>query len=522
MTDVKITSSDGKLVLTYVDTAGNVGNAALTQTKVAGAEIGSTVGASVTGKTEETTPGVNKVEATVTGVGSEKTAGVAAVTATVTGNVAETTKGVDDTTPEVQTVTLSGSLAEGDVFTLKISDTVTLTTAALGATPNLDALVTALTGADGYANSGVTIAADGSTGFTVTWAANGDQEDVVFTQTKVAGKDVTEGSGEVQQIVLNGTLAVGDEYTVTLCDGKTTIDSGALAAATVDDLAAKLDAAKGANKVAFSASDGNLIITYEEAGDQANTCSIEQTKVAGSTISAGTAEVQTITITGTPAVGDEYTLTLADGTEIKSGALTTASVEDLADKLTAAYKGDALTIDDSGSTLVITYAKAGAVDGLASIQQTSKEGTELGTVAVTVTGECKATTEGVDPSVTAASDSTPTAFDVITNFDVTNDKILLPNGETTMTDGATAIDGDTVTITSGVATFASASTASAKITALLTAMTTKGNVAAFVDGTDTYVAYSDGIAGATDADIVVKLAGVDDATTAISAIQADA
>ncbi len=109
------------------------------------------------------------------------------------------------------------------------------------------------------------------------------------------------------------------------------------------------------------------------------------------------------------------------------------------------------------------------------------------------------------------SDSTPTAYDEVTNFDVDNDVVFLPENADVVTDAADVAGGDGVTVTfaDGIATVTGATEIDNQIVALLTAMDTANNYAILVNDTDSYVVWSDGDGAATDADIVVKLAGVD-------------
>lgn len=118
-----------------------------------------------------------------------------------------------------------------------------------------------------------------------------------------------------------------------------------------------------------------------------------------------------------------------------------------------------------------------------------------------------------------ASDSTPTAFDVVTFFDTTKDSLKLPSDTSLSTLAQTTVDGLTMSVSSGVVTFTGDGTATAKIAALLTGMGATEAVAGFVDSGNAYIVYNDGVAGSSDADIVVELAGVD-TLTALPTIEA--
>jgi hypothetical protein len=151
-------------------------------------------------------------------------------------------------------------------------------------------------------------------------------------------------------------------------------------------------------------------------------------------------------------------------------------------------------------------------------------GTPAGTINATVVetvgaqaGSTSATiveTAGID--AVTASDSTPTAYDTITGFSLVDDTLDLP--ETTLLTGtfdatATGVtDLSVASIANGVVTFGGTAAATAtvadRVAALLTAMGTGTHSAVFVDGSDSYVVQGDGIAGAAEADILVKLIGV--------------
>lgn len=93
---------------------------------------------------------------------------------------------------EVQTIT-PGTLTAGEVYTLKVGD-ATLTTAALGASPDVDALVAAIQAATGYTTAAYTVAkASNGTDIELTWKANGDITDVasLTASTTTTGTPVT-------------------------------------------------------------------------------------------------------------------------------------------------------------------------------------------------------------------------------------------------------------------------------------------------------------------------------------------
>jgi hypothetical protein len=186
------------------------------------------------------------------------------------------------------------------------------------------------------------------------------------------------------------------------------------------------------------------------------------------------------------------------------------------------------TTNTAGHAAGVTNATVTETAGTAASSINATVGVTVGTDASTTNatvveavgaqaGTTNATiveTAGID--AVAASDSTPTAYDIITGFSLVDDTLDLP--QTTLLTGtfdatATGVTDLTVaSITNGLVTFAGAAAATAsvadKVTALLTAMGTGTDSAVFVDGSDSYVVQGDGIAGVAEADILVKLVGV--------------
>jgi redox-regulated HSP33 family molecular chaperone len=183
---------------------------------------------------------------------------------------------------------------------------------------------------------------------------------------------------------------VNDEFTVTLAGG-TAVTSGAIqgadSPALFADLVAKFQA-KGTSGLTFSVGTepdiGKIIITYTANGNVVGTASFAQTKRAGAALSAGTAEVQKITLEGTLAINDEYTVTLAGGTAVTSGAIQGADSPALFADLVAKFQakgtsGLTFSVGDEADTgkIIITYTANGNVEGTASFAQTKKAGVAI-------------------------------------------------------------------------------------------------------------------------------------------------
>ena len=116
-----------------------------------------------------------------------------------------------------------------------------------------------------------------------------------------------------------------------------------------------------------------------------------------------------------------------------------------------------------------------------------------------------------------ANQSTTTAWDKVSNFQMvaTNGDLLNFAGTTLLT---SAQLGTGWTVSTGIATKTGATVAD--FIAAAAASTTAG-VVAFSDGTDTYVAYSDGTAATTTSDQVVELVGLIGATSVSTTVGAN-
>ena len=223
-----------------------------------------------------------------------------------------------------------------------------------------------------------------------TTAVNGSAAVTASVTGTVAAVEGTDNSPEVQKISVAPGLQVNDEFTVTLAGG-TAVTSGAIqgadSPALFADLVAKFQA-KGTSGLTFSvgteADTGKIIITYTANGNVEGTASFAQTKRAGVALSAGTAEVQKITLAGTLAINDEYTVTLAGGTAVTSGAIQGADSPALFADLVAKFQAkgtSGLTFSvgteaDTGK-IIITYTANGNVEGTASFAQTKKAGVAI-------------------------------------------------------------------------------------------------------------------------------------------------
>jgi hypothetical protein len=224
-----------------------------------------------------------------------------------------------------------------------------------------------------------------------TTAVNGSAAVTASVTGTVAAVERTGDSPEVQKISVDPGLQVNDEFTVTLAGG-TAVTSGAIqgadSVALFADLVAKFQA-KGTSGLTFSvgtdeAAPGEIIITYTANGNVVGTASFAQTKRAGAALSAGTAEVQKITLEGTLAINDEYTVTLAGGTAVTSGAIQGADSPALFADLVAKFQakgtsGLTFSVGDEADTgkIIITYTANGNVEGTASFAQTKKAGVAI-------------------------------------------------------------------------------------------------------------------------------------------------
>lgn len=102
------------------------------------------------------------------------------------------------------------------------------------------------------------------------------------------------------------------------------------------------------------------------------------------------------------------------------------------------------------------------------------------------------------------SDSTPTDYDIVTGFSLGADRLQFGN-YTGKLEGGPLGEGGLIVDNNGIVT---AQTGNLSIERILTAMGNSTKTVAFVAGNDSYVLKADGIAGATNADMVVKLVGV--------------
>ena len=202
----------------------------------------------------------------------------------------------------------------------------------------------------------------------------------VGRDTYIARFGTTSGTPEQQVIALKGTLAANDSYQLTLPNGTVVVAAGlvgtspdALLTNLRDTLSAALTTANASVNIDLGTgvNAGRLVLTWKANGDVPGAAVLVQTQKAGAPVDAGTPEVQVLTLTGSPAVNDQFTLTLPGGTTIATGALPAAGVAGLVTALTN-LKGTApvaFTADANGN-LVITYNAPGNVVGTAALTQT--------------------------------------------------------------------------------------------------------------------------------------------------------
>lgn len=235
---------------------------------------------------------------------------------------------------------------------------------------------------------------------------------------------------------------------------------------------------------------------------------------AGGTVDAsglGAGNSLKLSVTDTGAGNADYTITTstsgADSITI-AGVMGTGKVV-----ISGANNTKGITVDTTGIGTSLgaasTYTGGSGADtfkvsGLNTATITGGAGADI----ITLTA-ADGKNQTID--VSAANASTTTAYDIVYNFagntaTGTADKVKFAT-----TTVLTSMTG--WTLTNGVATKTGATTAD--FIAAIAANTSAG-AAAFSDGTNTWVGYSDGTAGTTTSDQLVELAGVTGFTTVVS------
>ena len=201
------------------------------------------------------------------------------------------------------------------------------------------------------------------------------------------------------------------------------------------------------------------------------------------------------------------------------------SVLTAGDTIAFTYQGTALTatigtISDQTATAAevqsaidtaLTDTSGGSAAGAAGDVVATFDGTHL-KLTVKTAGDTLTGGDFTDADGVIASDSNISDMDIITHFDLANDKLLL-SGDKTLLHNEDPMPPFAITngVVNGVTgTFANIEEKVAYIAfEVFIEMDDTTATAAYYDGTDTYIFQGDGVEGKSDADIVIKLAGVD-------------
>ena len=302
---------------------------------------------------------------------------------------------------------------------------------------------------------------------------------------------------------LTATIGTISGSTATAAEVQTTID-----AALTDTSGGSAAGAAGDVVASFENSDADLKLTAKDVGD---------TLVGGDFTDVDGAAATTA---GSDDAGNAGTA----ASTVYTGAVSKLTA---GDTIVFTYKGEALTATIgtiSGSTATaaevqttidaaLTDTSGGSAAGAAGDVVASFENSDADLkltakdVGDTLVGGDFTDVDGVSFT---ASDSNVSAMDTITNFDLTNDKLQLSGG----TDLFASDSGAPFTVVAGVVgSVTYTGTAAEKLQYVMQevflGMDNTKSTAAYHDGTDTYIFQGDGVADYSDADIVIKLAGID-------------
>jgi len=258
---------------------------------------------------------------------------------------------------QIDTITISGTVETGDVYTATLPGDVTATYTAIA--EDTTALVatglnTAIQGSAGY------------TGFTSTVS-----ESVITLTAAVAGTGFTVASdatnraavAQIDTITISGTVETGDVYTATL-PGDVTATYTAIAGNNTTNVAAGLNAqiqgSDGYAEQAFTSAVADAVITLT-----AKAAGTGFTVTSDATNYAGVAQIDTITISGTVETGDVYTANLPGSVTATYTATAGNTTADVAAGLNAAiqapesYAGQAFTSAVADAVITLTAKAAG-------------------------------------------------------------------------------------------------------------------------------------------------------------------
>lgn len=320
-----------------------------------------------------------------------------------------------------------------------------------------------------------------------------------------ATKKTTAKTDQISEIVVGSGLTLkGDAAALhtnkVTGDGKVEMTAGADGAQTIEVLttgANKIEGGKGADQITLGSGTGKdqIVVKSGDANTAPTTAGSDDAGNAGTAASTVyTGAVSKLTAGDTIVFtykGEALTATI--GT-ISGSTATAAEVQTTIDA--------ALTDTSGGSA-------AGAAGDVVASFENSDADLKLTAkdVGDTLVGGDFTDVDGVSFT---ASDSNVSAMDTITNFDLTNDKLQLSGG----TDLFASDSGAPFTVVAGVVgSVTYTGTAAEKLQYVMQevflGMDNTKSTAAYHDGTDTYIFQGDGVADYSDADIVIKLAGID-------------
>ena len=407
---------------------------------------------------------------------------------------------------QVDTLTLTGTYEVGDTVTVTVDGTPLVYTVDADRT-GLSDLAAAVVSAVNTTFASLVTATALNGVVTLTAKTPGTP----FTSTVTAAN--VAAAAQVDTVVLTNVYEAGDTVTVTGVAGAPVVytvvaddllgDAAADLVAIAFKVANAVNAAGGTTVTAVATTGGELTLTAKVAG----TGFTATATAANSAGTASTAQVDTLTLTGTYEVGDTVTVkgvatadvvyTVVAGDLVGNAS---ANLEAIATKVALAVNaadghtvnaiqttGGALTLtaNTAGTPFTATVTAANVVLGADDTQAASSVSTTANAAVV-------------------ASDSTSTAFDTITGFDVTVDKLDLDTAfATAVTVGAFTVDAGFVTGTGGTTAWLDV------FTALAGDASNNSKTVAYVVGNDTYILQNDGIAGLSESDVVIKLAGVE-------------
>lgn len=357
-------------------------------------------------------------------------------------------------TAQVQTLTITGAVSGGEVFTVSLpsvgAGAVPVTYTAGGGDDGsavAAALVANITGSVGYASQAFTVV---NFGPTVTFTEKASDNGAGFTLTGIgpASGGVTLGSSittpassastaQVDTLSIGGTVTVGDDFNVTLPVGSVVVHYTALSSDTPSSVATALNTAiqndsSYASQPFTTSPSGSTIVFTEKVSDAGAgfTLSFHYTAAAAGGASAlndlvttannaggsAQAQVNTLTVGGSVDTGDVYSIVLpgpvtASYTAVASDTPTlVAAGLNAAIQASAGYGAQAFATGASAGVITFTAKAAGTGWTLGSASSTNAAAvTQVDTLTpagVTV-GESYAVTVGSSVYAFVATDTLP-------------------------------------------------------------------------------------------------------------------